>query len=369
LLADRWARARGGSVLALVVDHGLRTESGAEADLTVTRLSARGIAAEKLVLHGLLRGSALAARARVARHAALAEACRRRGILHLLLGHHAADQAETLEMRAASGTGADGRAGMAVLRETDAVRILRPLLTVPPGPLRRLLLEVGMEWVEDPSNADPASLRARLRLSRVDPSGEGPSVAAAVETAARNGRLRARREREAAQDLAERVRIMPEGYAVLSPGPLSAAALGALLRVIGGAQYAPANAALQRLAADPCAATLGGVRLMPAGRHGPTGAVLVVREARAMAGPVPAVAGAYWDSRFRLLDSMPDATLGAVGTDSVALRRRSDLPAAVLTTLPAIRVEGRMVVPHLDGARSVVFAPPVPLACATFCPA
>ncbi len=89
LLADAWARARGGAVLALIVDHGLRAESAAEAALTMARLAARGIAARVLTLRGLERGPALAARARAARYAALEAACRAAGVVHLLLGHHA----------------------------------------------------------------------------------------------------------------------------------------------------------------------------------------------------------------------------------------------------------------------------------------
>src|SRR5919107_181333 len=50
LLADAWARERGGSLLALVVDHGLRPESGAEATGVVAQLAARGIPARLLRL-------------------------------------------------------------------------------------------------------------------------------------------------------------------------------------------------------------------------------------------------------------------------------------------------------------------------------
>jgi tRNA(Ile)-lysidine synthase len=377
LLADRWARARGGAVLALVVDHGLRPESGAEAALTVARLLARGIEAECLVLRDLRRGPALAERARAARHQALAQACRRHAILHLLLGHHAADQAETLEMRAGAGSGPAGLSGMAALREVAETRILRPLLTVPPGRLRDTLRAAAMEWVEDPSNADPASLRVRLRQLRADPLGEGATVAAAVAAAALQGAARARQEAGIAEELAARARILPEGYAVLTAGRVSVAALAALLRVIGGRPHAPAGPSLQRLADNPRPATLGGVRLLPAGRAGPAGALLVVRELRAMAPPVPVATGATWDGRFRVIGGAAPvgATLGAVGPQARRLRASSTLPAAVLATLPAIRIEGDIVaVPHLDGpaagaAVRLLFSPPVPAACAVFRPA
>ena len=84
----------------------------------MARLDARGIAAKMLEIHGLEHGPALAERARTARFAALEAACAEAGILHLLLGHHAGDQAETLLIRALGGSGPAGMAGMAPLVET-----------------------------------------------------------------------------------------------------------------------------------------------------------------------------------------------------------------------------------------------------------
>ncbi|HET9020133.1 MAG TPA: ATP-binding protein, partial [Acetobacteraceae bacterium] len=53
LLADAWARGRGGEVRALIVDLGLRPGAAAEAALTRTRLATRGIGARVLTLTGL----------------------------------------------------------------------------------------------------------------------------------------------------------------------------------------------------------------------------------------------------------------------------------------------------------------------------
>ena len=80
LLADAWARERGGSLLALVVDHGLRQGSGQEAAETRVRLNARGIAVRLLTIAGLAHGPALAERARAARFDALEGACAAAGI-------------------------------------------------------------------------------------------------------------------------------------------------------------------------------------------------------------------------------------------------------------------------------------------------
>jgi tRNA(Ile)-lysidine synthase len=92
---------------------------------------------------------------------------------------------------------------------------------------------------------------------------------------------------------------------------------------------------------------------MPAGRLGP--GTLVVREPAAVAAPTPALPGVTWDQRFRLSyidSSFPNEgkslVIGALGDDTARLRRWSDLPAAVLRTLPGLRSGNDLVaVPHL----------------------
>ena len=99
VLARGWVEHIGGSVRALVVDHGLRAASPNEAQVTIERLGRLGITGRILRLSDLAPGSALAERARIMRYQVLTNACAEAGILHLLLGHHAADQVETLAMR------------------------------------------------------------------------------------------------------------------------------------------------------------------------------------------------------------------------------------------------------------------------------
>jgi tRNA(Ile)-lysidine synthase len=380
LLGDAWARERGGSLLGLIVDHGLRDESGAEAAVVAARLDALGIAARVLRIDGLARGPALAERAREARLRVLAEACAGEGILHLLLGHHAGDQAETVLIRSLSGSGVAGLAGMASIVETAGLRILRPLLATPPARLRATLVSAGVAWVEDPSNIDPAALRPRLRMMRRDRDGAGAATAALVDAAAASGRHRADEDGRVAAILAERASLRPEGFAVLC-GSASARdaieprALAALLQTVAGAPFPPPTRSVAHLAAAPKPATLAGARLVPAGRLGP--GLLVVREEAAMAPPVPARPGIVWDGRFHLgADARvsPGATLGALGADAARLRRASPLPSAVLRTLPAVRLGAALLaVPHLHypdadacACIPVTFTPPRSAASASF---
>jgi tRNA(Ile)-lysidine synthase len=375
LLANTWVRQCGGSLLALVVDHGLRPESGEEAAATASRLGALGIMTKLLPIEGLARGAALAERARSARFAVLLAACAAEGILHLLLGHHAGDQAETVLMRALGNSGPLGMAGMAAVAETTQLRLLRPLLAVPPAQLRATLISAGVPWIEDPSNVDATALRPRLRLLRRDRDGEGSATAALVAAAAASGRRRAEQDRSVAAILAEHAAVRPEGFAVLSGQPLAASALAALLQTLAGAPFPPAARSVAALAAAPRPATLAGVRLVPAGRMGP--GLLAVREPAAVAPPVPMKSGVVWDGRFRLGEAVhapPDATLGALGDDAAWLRKVSSLPSCVLRTLPAIRLgKTLLAVPHLhypdrEGCAGypVLFSPPRPAAAAPF---
>ncbi len=338
LLAQEWG---GGDVLALIVDHGLRAESAAEAELTAARLAGRGIHSRIITLSGL-GGSALQERARAARLAALGQAARAAGCLFLALGHQAGDQAETVAMRARRGPG--GAEGIAAWTAWHDVVIIRPLLDVPKADLLAFLRAEGMGWVEDPSNQDRRFERVRLRLD-----GVGGTADPARRLA---------QDDQTADFLARHVVLRPEGFALIDMVRPPAPVLTALLRVIGGRVYPPASARVAALAAGLRPATLGGVRVTKAGRFGD--GWLLAREPACCAAPVPAAAGAMWDGRFRLRDAVPGATFGALGADFA--EAGDELPALVRRTLPCLRSEnGAVTYPA-----KTWFCPPAPAACAPF---
>jgi tRNA(Ile)-lysidine synthase len=373
VLARDWIRHRGGTVLALVVDHGLRGESADEARITRERLAALGVPATVLPIGSLAPGPALAERARLARYETLSQACAQAGRLHLLLGHHAADLAETLVMRVLRDSQTSGLAGMAALRETESVRLLRPLLGIQPESLRAFLTARGVGWVEDPSNRDRRALRPRLRQLLV-----AGSETALFEAVASVGRLRQREEQQSAAELAHRATIRPEGFALLTPSRIGVEGLRALIAMIGGAPYRPAPGPVKELARDMKPATLAGVRILPAGRLGD--GMLVVREEAAIAEPIQAIDGVMWDRRFRIRapDGIPaGATIGKLGDGAARFRRGSPLPSVILRTLPAIRLGEKLAfVPHLgyscqenEMRFNVLFSPPIQAAGAAFVPA
>ncbi len=349
LLAADW-----GNPLCLVIDHGLRAGSATDAALTAERLGARGIAHKVLTLTHLAAGPGLAARARAARYEALIGAVREAGLCDVLLGHHARDQAETRLIRARAASGEAGLAGMAAIVELPDIRLLRPLLAVAPGRLRVTLRDRAVGWVEDPSNTDMRAERVRHRVHLADADGDGAAVSALLAATQTQGVARAADDVAVAAELAAGVEIYPQGFAVVRAARLTAKALGALIRAIGGGAYPAPTRAVAHLAADLRPATLAGTRLLPAGKYGP--GFLLVREAAAIAASVPGVAGMVWDRRFRL-DPTSLVPAGAVVTGGGGA---AHLPAAVRAAMP------RLMLNDVPLAAAFWYSPAVPAAGAPF---
>ncbi len=392
LLARRWAGARGGRVTALTVDHGLRSGARVEAMRVRGWLNERAIEHELLTWVGEKPTAGIQEAARLARYRLMSQWCREAGVLHLLLGHHQQDQAETVLMRHCRGSGVDGLAGMAEVVETAAVRLVRPLLQTSPQRLRAILSAAGQPWIQDPSNSDPAYTRNRVRalLSRLAESGVAvPSVAT---NTARMTRARRVLDDAASTLLARCCHLYPYGYArfdaramASAPDAVSTRALGWLLRTIGGRAYAPPIEKLERILSrlirenSLAAATLGRCAMVRA-----DDGVLVCREARGLPSPQAANAGGsvLWDGRF-LIDFAASAVgggreirliaLGASGDKQIARGDASwicrRVPRRVRAALPALADDdGILVVPHLHYVRRDVGRLPVRFRAVSFRP-
>src|SRR5665213_1336541 len=131
-LASRWrnALARGPRLVAVTVDHGLRSEAAREAR-EVKRL-ARTLELPHRTLRwtGTKPKTGLPAAARAARYRLLAQAARAHGATHILTAHTRDDQAETLLMRLLRGSGVVGLAAMARESDREGVLLARPFLNV-----------------------------------------------------------------------------------------------------------------------------------------------------------------------------------------------------------------------------------------------
>lgn len=157
------AKRAGIPCVAFIVDHALRPESGEEAQTVQKRLAAIGLEAEILRWNHAEVSSRLHVQARKARYALLAQACKQRGISALLVAHHRDDQAETILMRLAKGSGIGGLSGMAAVYDYEGLRLLRPFLTVSKARLVATCQAAGQAFVIDPSNESEKYARGRLR--------------------------------------------------------------------------------------------------------------------------------------------------------------------------------------------------------------
>ncbi|EFC81750.1 hypoxanthine phosphoribosyltransferase [Parafrankia sp. EUN1f] len=159
----------------LTVDHAWDDNSRARAEDVAAQGRALGLSLVEILAAPSPRSEGAA---RDERRKALLAAARRLDAQAVLLGHTLDDQAETVLLRLARGSGARSLSGMPAL---DGL-IRRPLLGLRRDQTRQACQFLGLPYWEDPTNADPAFARARTR-SRVLPVLEaelGPGIAQAL---------------------------------------------------------------------------------------------------------------------------------------------------------------------------------------------
>jgi tRNA(Ile)-lysidine synthase len=164
-LAARWRRAisRGPRLIAVTVDHGLRPEAAREARDVKRLAKTLDLAHRTLRWSGAKPKTGLPAAARDARYRLLAKAARATGAAHVLTAHTRDDQAETVLMRMARGSGIAGLAAMARQSQRDGVMLVRPLLHVPKARLVATLNKARIGFADDATNRDTSFTRPRLR--------------------------------------------------------------------------------------------------------------------------------------------------------------------------------------------------------------
>lgn len=292
----------GPRIVAVTVDHGLRAESGAEAEQVGRFCERAGIAHRTMRWSGDKPATGLSAAAREARYRLLAEAADEAGATIIVTGHTADDQAETALMRRARGQGR-GLAGMAPATLLEGrIWIVRPLLAVRREALRRLLRGEGVAWIDDPSNENDAYERVRARSALVDTA----EFRRTIETVRITADQRVMHGERAASLIATHATMPAPGLmrldGELPAGADPAAALYALrilLAVAGGREHLPdagrAAGLLGRLGGGPMRATLARA-VVDRRRQG----IFLLREGRGLPARAALADNTLWDGRYRL---------------------------------------------------------------------
>lgn len=235
-------------IFAATIDHGLRPESQGEAQDVAALAQRLGIPHAILVWEGEKPTSRLQEKARAARYRLLVAHAREIGADCIVTAHHADDQAETVLMRMARGSGIAGLAGMRPVAILDGLSLVRPLLDIPKSGLVAFCHAQGLAFAEDASNINPRYARVRFRLLADTLAGQGLTARRLAQLAQRAARADDALAAMAQTLAKEAVTRGPEGASVnfraLLAGP-EEAGLRVLIAEVENLSVAPLR--LQRL--------------------------------------------------------------------------------------------------------------------------
>ena len=144
---------------AVIVDHGVQPDSAEVARRAASDAEDLGLQPVIVKSVSIEGTSNLEDKARLARYRAFTEALRETGAQGVVLAHTLDDQAETVLMGLARGSGPSGLKGMA----TQDGTVHRPFLGLERTTVRQALTDAGRSWWEDPHNADERFTRVRVR--------------------------------------------------------------------------------------------------------------------------------------------------------------------------------------------------------------
>jgi tRNA(Ile)-lysidine synthase len=375
-LVARWSERHPDAsrkLLVATVDHGLRPESRREAQWVADAARSIGLAHELLAWEGPKPSTGLQDAARTARYRLLADLawrCAESRPAAIVTAHTEDDQAETVLMRLARGSGLDGLTGMSASRIVGPkanCQLLRPLLRVAGARLEATLEKSKLGWIEDPSNECDRFERVRLRKAHSLLATLGLTNDKIALSARRLERARAALEAATgALQTAAGLDVHGGMFASLDARVLQGAAWDLRVRLMArlisafGGQDAPARLAkLESLVARSSkatfeAATLGGCIVTRQADE-----ICVFREPGRAGLPEIALAPggvAVWDRRFRV-EAAPELGAPVVvralgGPNFAELRQQGKTqplpPARAAATLPSFWQDGVLLaVPQL----------------------
>lgn len=173
------------TVIACIVNHNLQEGSMEVALRTKRVLTEIGFdVVEIMDVHIQQNSLGMEAAARNARYGALTEFATKHNVALTMLGHTLDDQAETVLLGLARGSGAKSIAGMPTLSPDD--KYLRPLLGITRKETVAYCEDVGLDYWSDPQNLDTKFSRVKVRLNVLPVLEEelGPGIASALSRTA-----------------------------------------------------------------------------------------------------------------------------------------------------------------------------------------
>lgn len=365
VLAARHARKTGrqNDLCVLSVDHQLRPSSQSDGEQVCAWAQALGLRARLLTWRHEGVATRVQEAARAARYRLMARWCAENGFDGIITAHHLDDQAETMLMRLARGSGVDGVSGMTDEAEIFGAKIHRPFLQVPRAVLREQLRNSGHDWIEDPANENSKFERVRVREALAALADAGVEPQALALSARRLQRARAALEEATARSIATSVETFETGHCEIDlagfEGLSGEIRLRVLARVITwaggltgrgetGVNMAKLERVVKALAREETPVqTLSGTRIVLRKSKLVIGREFGRIDQNLQKGVT------HWDNRF-VFDRPRDVQPYGVFIDDDTRPRPDDLPHFIACSLPAfVSPSGAVTVPHLDGGEGV----------------
>lgn len=338
----------------LTVDHDLREGSRQEAVQVCAWAKELGLPCTVLKWRHAGVKTGVQQNARQGRYELMGAWCREHGFAGVVTAHSRDDQAETMLMRLARGSGVAGLGAMAERSDVFGVVVYRPFLDIPRDRLRDVLIAAGHAWIDDPSNDDEQFERVRVRGAMPLIEQAGIDRQALALSAARLRRANEALERVVDGVMTASVTVFDAGFCEVDRGgferledDIAIRVLARLLCWAGGRQTPVRLAKIERLfdamqEGKVEKHTLAGARLLQR-----KSTFIIGREfGRIDAGLQSQVTG--WDNRFVFATGQNVQPYG-VYIDDDNRTRPETLPHFVACSLPVfVGAKGAIVVPHLD---------------------
>lgn len=360
LMAD-WALTQDRKLHVATVNHNLRTDAAAEAAGVKALCDTLNLPHTTLSWDDWDGQGNLQDAARRARRDLLADWARDHGIETIALGHTSDDQAETVLMRLARGSGVDGLAGMYASNRAQSVTWVRPVLDVSRDALREHLRMCGIAWVDDPSNDDDRFDRVKARQALAHLATLGLSADRLVLTADNMQRARAQLETDCA-DLARACALpTPIGSVFVRLNTFANGLPEMRLRLlahalswVSAARYAPRLEATKRAESDVLAGRATSLHgcLISAPKDG---RIEITREPSAM--PSNETPIRVYDHRWAIagLDRTKTYQLRGLGEDGIALCADwadQGYSRRAIITSPSVWRKGELIAAPFAGKQS-----------------
>ena len=355
-LLTPWAKANGVSVQVATVNHGLRAEAQAEAKFVADCCAGLGVQHVILDWHGWDGRGNTQASARDARCSLLAAWASAQALDAVVLGHTLDDQAETILLRLARGSGVDGLSGMAVETHLHAMRWIRPLLGLRRTDLRAYLVRHGKTWVDDPSNDNPAYDRVKVRKAMAILEPLGIDAARLTDTGFRMSLARTALAIYAQEAAGRHIRqqsgdVMMDRAGMLSlPYETQLRLAAAAICWVSGSVYRPRLLALQEAWAN---ATTGRRHTLQGALLGGNRALITISREHQAVRHLTTPTDTLWDNRWQLSGphdpSLEVRALGETGLLSCPGWRATGVPRASLLASPAVWRDDQLIAAPVAG--------------------